>query len=819
MAINTKCSECGAAYTLADQQRGKKVRCKHCSAVFVVGAAVAKKAAAAVEEEITERPQARSRPAAAPARRAAPAKARKKDDDDDDEVQIKKPKHDAGGRNNMPWIIGGGLAAITIVVAGVITLIVLLREPNKTASNTETTPSSVPSTPPPVPAAGGGQQPPVPVQPRQGSGPAINPRKLDQQPVQPVKVVQPDVPPVKPDDKPVKTTRTAESTSASRGNRELTPEANIRVERATVYLRVTMPDGTVAAGSGFFGSTEARNIILTNAHVVGMLSPESLLPKRVQVFVNSGKNDEWDTEARVLGIDRLSDLAVLQLTPKPGKTLPDPLAVRSAEGLRRTERLYIAGFPLGENLGKEVSINPTTVSTLRHKKGVFERIEVNGGMTHGNSGGPVVDPDGVVVGVAVAGIEGTQINFAIPADRVLAILHGRPAAVSIHQPYYAGDKRITAPVRVQMIDPRLRIKSVALEVWVGDKPASEAQSRRPQASSQPGKLPGDLDRQRFTLRFDGTEYLGEIALPELPERKIWWQQLMWINQQGKSQWATASELKLPSDPVTHEPAKLVLGNWRSGTRKLKLTMDNTLRLGSHEELGAFNMHTEAEFREKVVSSNSSGTTVNLWYDKEKTYRDISLPRRGKQPDSLLRAIRDYLPTLVMQMQYDAMGNIVGHPTLPVVNDRRLAEAMAKFHMPVKQGLEVMAISLPGKSVKPGESWESTRTLPIDTPGKFESGQLRLTFTYLGTRKGHNNRKEAVLEINGDVQGAREVGDAVGGRASGKAIVNVMTGEVIQAEITVVLDLKALVPLRDDKGEEMEREMRVLDTVSVRLKRG
>ncbi len=205
-------------------------------------------------------------------------------------------------------------------------------------------------------------------------------------------------------------------------NGELTKEARERIKRATVYLRVTMPNGGRASGTGFFGSVEARNIILTNAHVVGMLAPESRRPRAIEVFVNSGEADEWKTTARVLGVDRSSDLAVLDIGKPKGMTLPKPLVVKSAKGLRVLDEVYVFGFPFSENVGNEMTILAASVSSLRKKDGVIEQVQINGGIIPGNSGGPVVDSSGQVVGVAVGGIPGRQSNFAIPGDRVAGVL-------------------------------------------------------------------------------------------------------------------------------------------------------------------------------------------------------------------------------------------------------------------------------------------------------------------------------------------------------------------------------------------------------------
>src|SRR6185369_15191548 len=106
----------------------------------------------------------------------------------------------------------------------------------------------------------------------------------------------------------------------------------------------------------------------------------------------------------ILGVDRASDLAVLDLDSRT-QGLPEPLAVRSAGGhLSELDDVWVFGFPLGENLGKEITIRPSSISSLRkNKSGQLDKIQVNGGMDPGNSGGPVVDARGHVIGVAVSG--------------------------------------------------------------------------------------------------------------------------------------------------------------------------------------------------------------------------------------------------------------------------------------------------------------------------------------------------------------------------------------------------------------------------------
>src|SRR5262249_29889172 len=147
---------------------------------------------------------------------------------------------------------------------------------------------------------------------------------------------------------------------------ELDPDVVSKVTGATVYLRVTLPDGNIAQGSGFFGI--ARNIILTNAHVVGLLHPDSPKPKRIEAVRNKGTKDEKKFTAELIDIDRKNDLAALRVS---GNDIPEPLPVRAAKGLRATQRVWVAGFPLGEQLGREITLSDSSVSSLRWEDGVL----------------------------------------------------------------------------------------------------------------------------------------------------------------------------------------------------------------------------------------------------------------------------------------------------------------------------------------------------------------------------------------------------------------------------------------------------------------
>ena len=200
-----------------------------------------------------------------------------------------------------------------------------------------------------------------------------------------------------------------------------------RVKGSTTYIR-TQSRNQVASGSGFFAGP--AGYVVTNAHVLGFGPKDVKPPSRVEVVVHSGEGDQKTYNARVVGVSVEDDLALIWVngTDNAGAPLPAPLAFGRTADLVETQEVVIYGFPLGEKLGLNISVNKTTVSSLRKEKGVVEMVQVADGMTRGNSGGPVANTRGEVIGVVVAGIEGTPINFAIPGDKAAAFLARQLAA-------------------------------------------------------------------------------------------------------------------------------------------------------------------------------------------------------------------------------------------------------------------------------------------------------------------------------------------------------------------------------------------------------
>jgi serine protease Do len=162
-------------------------------------------------------------------------------------------------------------------------------------------------------------------------------------------------------------------------------------------------------GSGFLINEEG--FVLTNAHVV-----ENAVGIRA---VRLGGNEE--VEARIVGRDPLTDLALLRIPPPDdGASLP----LARSGGLAVGEFVVAVGNPLGlahsVTLGV-VSAVERVVPTM--ESGVLDFVQTDAAINPGNSGGPLLNLRGEVVGINTAmAAEAQAIGFAVPVDIVKAVM-------------------------------------------------------------------------------------------------------------------------------------------------------------------------------------------------------------------------------------------------------------------------------------------------------------------------------------------------------------------------------------------------------------
>ena len=156
-----------------------------------------------------------------------------------------------------------------------------------------------------------------------------------------------------------------------------------------------------ASGSGFFVSRTGH--IITNYHVINEC-------KTVKV---SFKGDEINS--KTLAIDKVNDLAII-------KTTINPMQVYSVarEDASLLEDIIIAGYPLGKKVSAAIKTSKGSVTALAGFGDNYSEFQTDAALNQGNSGGPIINQKGNVVGVAVAnygkkaGVE--SFNFGIKAS-------------------------------------------------------------------------------------------------------------------------------------------------------------------------------------------------------------------------------------------------------------------------------------------------------------------------------------------------------------------------------------------------------------------
>jgi S1-C subfamily serine protease/regulation of enolase protein 1 (concanavalin A-like superfamily) len=245
-----------------------------------------------------------------------------------------------------------------------------------------------------------------------------------------------------------------------------------QLKAATVYVKVEGKVG-MATGSGFLMHVDGETgLVVTNRHVIAAI-PGLFTPKSYSLVFHSGTPKEQVRPAEVIAVCQEQDLAVLKATIKDP---PKPFDLAPAK-LRETMTMYTLGFPLGGTLSEgrrnpAVTIGKGTIGALpQDDQGKLRHVQLDGELNSGNSGGPIVDGEGKLVGIAVSKIPGTKISFAIPPAELTEMLKGSAGAVEIRTLRVEKDTA-ELEVEVPLIDPMGYVKKV--DVLFVNKDAAKA---------------------------------------------------------------------------------------------------------------------------------------------------------------------------------------------------------------------------------------------------------------------------------------------------------------------------------------------------------
>jgi hypothetical protein len=164
------------------------------------------------------------------------------------------------------------------------------------------------------------------------------------------------------------------------------------------------------SGSGFFVSKNGT--LITNFHVI-----EGCELNKVSYKGNQ-------SEAKVLSIDRVNDIAILQTDIKSENAFSV-----SNEDVSLLEDVVVAGYPLGKEISSAIKTHKGVVTALAGAGDNYSFFQTDAAINQGNSGGPIINQKGNVVGIAVAtwveeGVQGVHFGIKSSTLKTFANANG-----------------------------------------------------------------------------------------------------------------------------------------------------------------------------------------------------------------------------------------------------------------------------------------------------------------------------------------------------------------------------------------------------------
>lgn len=229
-------------------------------------------------------------------------------------------------------------------------------------------------------------------------------------------------------------------TGCSTAPQELTGEeiyAKISPSTVEVYAE---SDYVSSLGTGFY--IDDAGTVVTNYHVIEDCS---------SAYVTTSDGGTHEVK-NIIGYSEELDIALLD-TSKTNST-----AVEICSSVTTGETVYV----LGSSLGLTGTFSEGLVSTAERDVGGILYIQISAPISHGNSGGPVVNTIGQVVGIASAGFEdGQNLNLALPISVLDQITKDHP--ITMQEFYETTSEHVHLGDRVVVQGSTLAVRTISLD--------------------------------------------------------------------------------------------------------------------------------------------------------------------------------------------------------------------------------------------------------------------------------------------------------------------------------------------------------------------
>src|SRR3954470_1420985 len=208
--------------------------------------------------------------------------------------------------------------------------------------------------------------------------------------------------------------------------RQAAPAVANVLTKATEYDFFMDPVPVEGAGSGFV--IDERGYILTNFHVVQEA-------QSIEVVLG----DQSRYAAKFIGADQRNDVALVKIDPKGKKIATLPLG--DSTSLQVGQKVLAIGNPFGFQSTLTTGVVSAIGRTVQTSQSTFidEAIQTDAAINRGNSGGPLINSHGEVIGInsAIYTPSGTTagIGFAIPINSAKRIAHDLMTEGRVHQAF------------------------------------------------------------------------------------------------------------------------------------------------------------------------------------------------------------------------------------------------------------------------------------------------------------------------------------------------------------------------------------------------
>lgn len=179
----------------------------------------------------------------------------------------------------------------------------------------------------------------------------------------------------------------------------------------------------ISTGSGFFVSK--KGYIATNAHVVENA-------KSIEIFVNDNNTGKKSYNAKISLIDKINDVAILKIEDTTFEELTEvPYSMENTTDIG--EKVFTIGYPISSIMGTNYKVSNGIINANSGIQDDLRFLQISTPIQPGNSGGPLFNDSGNIVGLTTSKLNGKvirtsveNVNYAIKSSYLVNLINMLP---------------------------------------------------------------------------------------------------------------------------------------------------------------------------------------------------------------------------------------------------------------------------------------------------------------------------------------------------------------------------------------------------------